>query len=160
MDEDNQWQIAVAGAVVHLDSVLMVRHTYGVKLRKWALPGGWANPYERLDQAVVREIGEETGIDAEVIDIIAVSTHVQDNDGIIHIVFRLRPLAGTPVPDNQEVDQAKYITADEIVTMTDEDLFPIARNVALAALQDTPGLVEDDEFPLMSTTHRGFLIPR
>ena len=60
-----RWRVGAAGAVVHEGRVLMVRHTYGEKEGRWALPGGYAGHDERLDQTAVREVREETGGEAE-----------------------------------------------------------------------------------------------
>ena len=63
--EGKRWKVGAAGAVVHGDRVLMVRHTYGEKQGRWALPGGYATHNERLDQTVVREVWVETGLNAK-----------------------------------------------------------------------------------------------
>jgi 8-oxo-dGTP pyrophosphatase MutT (NUDIX family) len=38
---------------------------------RWSLPGGWADPLDTPTQAVLREVREETGYDAEVTKLIA-----------------------------------------------------------------------------------------
>ena len=39
---------------------------------RWSLPGGWADPGDTPSQAVVREVREETGYGAEVVELVAV----------------------------------------------------------------------------------------
>src|SRR5437868_9837029 len=50
--------------------VLLVRHSYGQ--RGWELPGGGRQPKESLQQAVLREIREEPGVQADTPELRAV----------------------------------------------------------------------------------------
>ncbi|WP_111411891.1 NUDIX hydrolase [Billgrantia lactosivorans] len=56
---------AVAAAVVHRHSVLMVRRRHAPNAGLLALPGGRVEPGETLFEAAERELREETGIVAE-----------------------------------------------------------------------------------------------
>ena len=53
----------VAGFIVKDYKVLLVHHR---KLDKWLPPGGHVEKNEAFDDAILREIKEETGIDAEI----------------------------------------------------------------------------------------------
>ncbi len=53
-------QLTVCAVMVHKKRVLLVLHT---KLNKWLFPGGHIDENETPDQAVVREVKEETGLD-------------------------------------------------------------------------------------------------
>lgn len=57
--------IVVSGLVWRGDAVLLVRRRNPPNAGKWALPGGRVEFGERLEAAVIREIGEETGIVAD-----------------------------------------------------------------------------------------------
>ena len=52
--------LTVSACIVHEDKVLLLLHT---KLKKWLFPGGHVDPNESLDDATVREVKEETGLD-------------------------------------------------------------------------------------------------
>ncbi|MBI2546037.1 NUDIX domain-containing protein [Candidatus Woesearchaeota archaeon] len=58
-------QIVVAGYVIHDGKVLLIHHR---KLDLWLPPGGHIEPNEIPDDAVIREIKEETGLDVEILN--------------------------------------------------------------------------------------------
>ena len=68
--------LGVGGLVRRGDSVLAVKKRYGATKGLWTMPGGFVSPGETLDEAVVREIREETGVETAVCGIIAVRTGV------------------------------------------------------------------------------------
>ncbi|WP_027410092.1 NUDIX domain-containing protein [Anoxybacteroides tepidamans] len=89
----NVW-LAVAGLVLNkAGEWLVVKKKYGGLKGKWSLPAGFVKPGETVDEAVVREIREETGIEAEVSGIVGLRTgvirgEVSDN----MIIFLMRAL--------------------------------------------------------------------
>jgi len=153
-----RWKVEAAGAVVHEECVLLVRHTYGEKKGRWVLPGGYATHDERLDQTAVREVREETGVEAEVVDVIGLRTRYTEQGGAVFVLFRMRSLGGDPVPDGVEVDRAAYFSAAEVAAMSGDEILTIARNGALAALGDGDGLLEDKRVPGSGNTYRAFLL--
>jgi 8-oxo-dGTP diphosphatase len=60
--------VACVGAVVHDGDgrLLLVERGHDPHRGRWTLPGGRVEPGESLEQAVVREIREETGLDVRV----------------------------------------------------------------------------------------------
>ena len=158
MANAKQWNIGAAGAVVHQGRVLMVRTIYGSAKGRWLLPGGYANHDERLDQTAVREVREETGIEAEIVDVIGLRTRYTDRGGALFVLFRMRPVSGDPVPDGVEVDRAAYLSAAEIGALDNQEILAIARNASLAALTEGIGLLEDKQFPLKGETYRAYLV--
>ena len=52
--------LTISAIIVHNAKVLVLFHT---KLQKWLFPGGHIEPNETPDDAVIREVMEETGLD-------------------------------------------------------------------------------------------------
>jgi ADP-ribose pyrophosphatase YjhB (NUDIX family) len=158
MTDKLAWTIGASGAVVHEGHVLMVRHTYGQGRGRWALPGGYTNHDERLDQTAVREVREEAGLEAEVVVVIGLRTRYTVRVGAVFVLFRMRLVSGEPHPDGVEVDQAGWFSAQEVAAMPDEEIFAAARNAVPAALRGATGLPEDRHFPEKDETYRAFLV--
>lgn len=72
-------------------------------------------PDETIEAAVVREVAEEAGVQAEVIGVLGMRNRYDpENGNSMYIVLLLRPISGEPTPDGLEVDQAGYFTLEEI----------------------------------------------
>ena len=109
------YNIGVGGAVVCDGRLLLVRRASRRGRGNWQVPGGFIEPDETIEQAVIREVAEEAGITAEVEGVLALRNRYDPDTGnSLYIVFRLRALSGEPKPDGREVDQAGYFTLHEI----------------------------------------------
>jgi export-related chaperone CsaA len=66
--------------------------------RKWCLPCGWLDPGESPDQAALREIREETGLEAEVIQLVRIfgtpAGSVYGPHGAVTLVYLCRVTGG------------------------------------------------------------------
>ena len=64
--------VGVAAVVIEDDRVVLVRRGSPPAYGEWSLPGGAVEPGETLEQAVVREVKEEIGLEVEVVELVAV----------------------------------------------------------------------------------------
>jgi ADP-ribose pyrophosphatase YjhB (NUDIX family) len=109
------YNVGVGGAVVHEGKLLLVRRASRRGHGNWQVPGGFVEPDETIEVAVVREVAEEAGVQAEVVGVLGIrSRYNLDSGNSIYVVLLMRPLSGEPTPDGKEVDQAGYFTLEEI----------------------------------------------
>jgi 8-oxo-dGTP pyrophosphatase MutT (NUDIX family) len=81
--------------------------------RIWSLPKGHVEPTETIEAAAVREVGEETSIEAAIIEKLAdirywfYSNRVKHSK-VVHF-FLMRYLSGSPAPQAGEVDETSWV---------------------------------------------------
>ena len=63
-------QAAVGAIAVHDGRLLLIRRGHAPSRGRWSLPGGRVEPGETGQQALVREVAEETGLVVEVGDLV------------------------------------------------------------------------------------------
>ena len=110
--------VSVAGLVCNeKDEVLLIRHPW----RGWEYPGGMVEPGETLQDALIREIKEETGVDAEITGFVGICKNVKKD--IVNIDFICRYLGGELCTSDEslEVRWVSKKDAQEMVT------FPMTR---------------------------------
>ena len=134
------YNIGVGGAVVRDGRLLFVRRASRRGHGNWQVPGGFVEPDETIEDAVVREVAEEAGVEAEVQGVLGVrSRYDEDSGNSLYVVLLLRGLTAEPRPDEREVDQAVYLTLDEIRAL---DPLPQTNwEVAQSALAPEPRLL-------------------
>ena len=124
--------LGVGGLVRRGDSVLAVKKRYGATKGLWTMPGGFVSPGETLDEAVVREIREETGVETAVCGVIAVRTGVLRTGVSDNLVlFSMRYLSGEPEPDGRELSDARFISRENL--LKDPTVTELLRTLALSA---------------------------
>ncbi|PAE42802.1 NUDIX domain-containing protein [Bacillus sp. 7884-1] len=103
---------------------LVVKKRYGGLKGKWSLPAGFVEVGETADEAVVREVKEETGIDCVVKGLIGLRTGVlsgEISDNLL--VFELEPLdEGGIQHQENELYEAKFIAPEELLKEKDASI--------------------------------------
>ena len=134
--------LAVSAAILRGGKVLIVRRARKPALGIYTLPGGVVEAGETLEDAVRREVREETALEIEPVTLAGHrEVVVRDADGRVerHFVilcFAARWLAGE-AHLNEELDEARWIDPAEIAGLkTTEGLAEI---VAAAAARLTDG---------------------
>jgi len=109
------YNVGVGGAVVHEDRLLLVRRASRRGRGNWQVPGGFIEPNETIEQAVIREVMEESGVKTEVRGVLGIRNRYDpDVDNSLYVVLLLNPLDINPKPDNHEVDRAGFFSLEEI----------------------------------------------
>ena len=82
--------IGVAAVVVEDDRVVLVRRGRPPAYGEWSLPGGAVELGETLEEAVIREVEEEIGLQVEVMELVAVLDRIfLDPEGQVQYHYAL-----------------------------------------------------------------------
>ena len=82
--------VGVAAVVIENDRVALVRRGRPPAYGEWSLPGGAVELGETLEKAVVREAGEEIGLEVEVLELVAILDRIfLDKDGQVQFHYVL-----------------------------------------------------------------------
>ncbi|MFJ8980162.1 NUDIX domain-containing protein [Streptomyces sp. NPDC102282] len=117
--------IRVTGIIIESGKILLLNQdTDGP--RKWSLPGGKVDAGETLEEALIRELQEETGADFEVGRLL----YLCDNTGahVVHITFAARLVGGKvgaveDSADTRPIRGVKFVALDELPALGFGDLF-------------------------------------
>ncbi|HEY1565313.1 MAG TPA: NUDIX hydrolase [Gaiellaceae bacterium] len=105
--------IEAAGAFVLDDAgrVLLIKENYD--RRRWGFPGGAVERGETPEQAVVREVREETGVEVRIES--RVGVYVLADSAVSLHVYRCEIVCGTPeVPSSGEISAVRWCPADAL----------------------------------------------
>jgi 8-oxo-dGTP diphosphatase len=129
-------RVGAYGVIIAEEKVLLTHwHEHG--RTGWTLPGGGLEDYETTQQAAVREIREETGFDADILDILGVdSLYVAPADRIVagkgplhalRVVFRARIVGGDLTHEiGGSSDEARWVPLPEVAALPTVSLVGIA----------------------------------
>jgi 8-oxo-dGTP diphosphatase len=103
-------KVAVDVIVGKGDSILLIKRKNEPFSGMWALPGGFVEDKETVEQAAVREVKEETGIDIELEGLIGVySEPGRDPRGhVISVVFAATAKNDKVKANPKEVDDFRW----------------------------------------------------
>ncbi|HZR80799.1 MAG TPA: NUDIX domain-containing protein [Candidatus Binatia bacterium] len=113
-----------AAALVYDDAgrVLLVRHSNG---GVWLAPGGAVDPDESPQDAVVREVWEETGLLVEPVRLCGVfggpdfRVRYANGDEVAYVMsaFECRRLGGDLRPDGEETLDARFVAPSDVASL-------------------------------------------
>ncbi|QOR66064.1 NUDIX hydrolase [Cytobacillus suaedae] len=112
----NVW-LAVSGLVINNDGEwLVVKKKYGGLKGKWSLPAGFVESFETVDEAVIREVKEETGIQGRIMGVIGIRTGVIRNEISDNmIIFALTAENETITKQESELLEARFVHPSELI---------------------------------------------
>lgn len=132
---------AVGVVCLRGDEVLLIQRGTPPRMGEWSLPGGRIEPGELAKTAALRELREETGVEAELVGLVDVVDAIFENragDSItrhyVLIDFAARWVSGEPIAGD-DAAQARFFHQSELssLDMWDETLRVI--DAAIVVLQ-------------------------
>ncbi len=111
---------AVGVVCLRDDSVLLIRRGTPPRQGEWSLPGGRIEPGERAMDAALRELREETGVEAEITGLIDVVDGLFPEAGRHYVLidYAARWLSGEPVAGD-DAAEARFVALDEVEALID-----------------------------------------
>ena len=131
-------RVGVGAVILDGDRVVLIQRGGGALPGKWSIPGGLVELGETTREAVCREIGEECGLEIELVDVCGVLDRVvRDGNGRVRyhwvLVDFLAVARGGTLCAGDDAADARWVTLDEVAKYdtTDGLMDMIMRAVAL-----------------------------
>lgn len=109
--------LGACGIVIRGDEALVVKKTYSGLQGQWSFPAGFVQEGETVDEAAVREVLEETGVEAVVRQVAGIRSGVikgsiSDN----MVIFWMDYVGGEPRPQEGEIAEARFLPIGQLLT--------------------------------------------
>ena len=99
-------KVAVGGAIINSkNELLLVKRNIAPNIGKWSFPSGFVDSGEILEEALIRETMEETGVKINVEKLLG--TYSTKDEQIVFIAY-LANTKSTKITINQEVQEARF----------------------------------------------------
>ena len=94
------------------DEVLLIRRGKPPRMGEWSIPGGRMEWGERVSDAALRELREETGVEAELVGLIEVLDHISEHGHAVLIDYAARWTGGEPSAGD-DAAEAAFVEIEE-----------------------------------------------
>lgn len=140
----NVW-LGAAGLVVNSKGQwLVVKKRYGGLHGKWSLPAGFVHGNETIDQAVLREVKEETGVDCQLIEMIGFRSGVireEISDNMAIFLLKAKNEEQPIIAQLSELYEAGWLPPAKL--SDDEEASVMLREMASYVLEEGLEPIED-----------------
>jgi len=111
--------VGVGAVVLSNGKILLEKRKSEPEKGKWSIPGGLVELGESVEDTVIREVKEETGLDVEKPEHIEVVDNiVRDDNGNVKyhfvIIDYLAKLKGGTVKAASDAEELRWVTLDEV----------------------------------------------
>lgn len=100
------------------NKILLIKRNTRPFVGFWALPGGRMDPGESIDQTVIREVKEETGLDVKILEVIGEYVEKGAREDIEYeyypTCFVVEPVGGELKKQDSEIQEMKLFSLDAL----------------------------------------------
>ncbi len=107
--------LAVDGVILKDNQILLIKRKNDPYKDKWAIPGGFVEYGEKTEDAVLREVKEETGLEAKIGDLVGVYSNPKRDPRkhVVSITYLLKDISGTE-KGGDDAKEAKWWNINEL----------------------------------------------
>lgn len=115
--------VGVGAIIIENENVLIVRRGQPPKMGAWSIPGGGVHLGEDLEEACMREVREETGLDVEILSEGRVLNRVTRDEWeriqfhYVLIDFVCRPVGGA-LQAASDISEARWVPLSEVSSLS------------------------------------------
>lgn len=115
--------VGVGAIIIENENVLIVRRGQPPKMGAWSIPGGGVHLGEDLEEACMREVKEETGLDVEILSEGRVLNRITQDEWkriqfhYVLIDFVCRPVGGT-LQAASDISEARWVPLSEVSSLS------------------------------------------
>ena len=108
-------KLTTDGAVLKDNKILLIKRKNPPFKNTWALPGGFVEYNEKVEDSVIREVFEETNLKTKIIDLIGIySDPNRDPRGhVVTVVYLLGIIDGT-LKSGDDASEAKFFDLNDL----------------------------------------------
>jgi 8-oxo-dGTP diphosphatase len=109
--------VCVGAVVVVDDELLVIRRGHGPGAGEWSVPGGRVEAGETLAEAVVREVAEETGLEAVCGELVGFVERIHDDRHFVILDFRATVLQGDQPRAGDDAIEARWVPLGDVAEL-------------------------------------------
>ena len=110
-------EVCVGAVAVEDDRILLVRRGRGPAAGEWAVPGGRVEEGETLAEAVVRELAEETGVEAVCDDLVGWVERIGDGYHFVILDFWVTVLSDRAPVAGDDAAEVAWVPLEEMAEL-------------------------------------------
>lgn len=111
-------QVCVGAVAVDDGRLLLVRRGRGPAQGEWSVPGGRVEPGETVGEAVVRELAEETGIEALCGPFLGWVERIDEDHHFVILDFAVEVMEAVDPVAGDDAVEAAWVPLEEVAEMT------------------------------------------
>lgn len=110
-------EVCVGAVVVDDGRLLLIRRGHGPAAGEWSLPGGRVEERELLEEAVVRELAEETGVEGVCGDLVGVVERLGDGHHFVILDYQVHVLEATQPVAGDDAAEAAWVPLHDVAEL-------------------------------------------
>lgn len=110
-------EVCVGAVVVDDGRLLLIRRGHGPAAGEWSLPGGRVEERELLEEAVVRELAEETSVEGVCGDLVGVVERLGDGHHFVILDYQVHVLEATEPVAGDDAAEAAWVPLHDVAEL-------------------------------------------